>query len=324
MTATPRAASKTDVEALKKRRLARQSRLYQEKLRTVHQRTLVSPEGAELSLNVSSASARLGAMIIDFLIFFFGFLALVLGLNAIFESLNAENSEAADFAAAVFMVLLFFGRNFYWIIFESGRRAATPGKRLLGLRVVARNGGHLSLGAILARNFTREIEVFWPIALFFYLLNAPQNGNVLFYLFLFVWVTCFLFFPVFNRDKLRMGDIIAGTWVIRTPKIKLLGDISSSAKAASSAETKTSPVHRFTKDQLDVYGIHELQVLESVLRSKQAISVPKVASKIREKIDYPEVQSDRKFLEDFYKALREHLEQALLLGRRKEDKYDTL
>ena len=46
------------------------------------------------------------------------------------------------------------------------------------------------------------------------------------------WVALFLLFPFFNRDRLRAGDIIAGTWVVERPRTKLAeatgGDVHAS------------------------------------------------------------------------------------------------
>ena len=36
------------------------------------------------------------------------------------------------------------------------------------------------------------------------------------------WIGALLALPFFNRDRLRAGDIIAGTWVVETPKSALL------------------------------------------------------------------------------------------------------
>ncbi len=45
-------------------------------------------------------------------------------------------------------------RTFWFIGFELGARAATPGKRLMGIRVVARDGGRLTADAVVARNLS--------------------------------------------------------------------------------------------------------------------------------------------------------------------------
>jgi len=67
----------------------------------------------------------------------------------------------------------FFLRCFYFIYFEQSARAATPGKRMLGLRVVMRDGSPLSIDAIFARNAMRELELFLPL-----LFMASQANRV--------------------------------------------------------------------------------------------------------------------------------------------------
>ncbi|WP_432289383.1 hypothetical protein SLT36_32020 (plasmid) [Aminobacter sp. BA135] len=33
-----------------------------------------------------------------------------------------------------------------------------------------------------------------------------------------VWALLFALFPLFTRDRMRIGDLLAGTWVIEAPK----------------------------------------------------------------------------------------------------------
>ena len=54
-------------------------------------------------------------------------------------------------------------RNLYFIHFELSWHGATPGKRIVGIRVVDRRGGPLLPAAVIARNLTREIEIFIPL-----------------------------------------------------------------------------------------------------------------------------------------------------------------
>ena len=118
--------------------------------------------------------------------------------------------------------------------------------------------------------------------------------------------------------KLRAGDIIAGTWVIHAPKTKLMADISSSVP------TQETGRFVYTPEQLDAYGIHELHVLEDVLRKSTDEVKISVTTRIQEKIGWtPEPgESRRTFLETYYAALRRHLEQKMLFGKKKADKYD--
>ena len=77
-------------------------------------------------------------------------------------------------------MLLFLARYGYFLWFELGPRAATPGKRLLGIRVAARPvdgvaGGRLTAEMVIARNLVRDVEVFLPT---FFLLGGGQGAGV--------------------------------------------------------------------------------------------------------------------------------------------------
>ncbi|OYW85350.1 MAG: hypothetical protein B7Z22_08760, partial [Hyphomonas sp. 32-62-5] len=72
-------------------------------------------------------------------------------------------------------------------------------------------------------------------------------------------------------------------------------------------------------------GIHELHVLEDVLRQSTAEIKQQVAERIRAKIRWTKQpgETDLAFLEAYYSALRRRLEQRMLLGERKADKFDV-
>ena len=52
----------------------------------------------------------------------------------------------------------------YFAVLEIVMRGATPGKNVLGLRVVSYHGGHAAPGAILMRNLVRAIDLFIGLA----------------------------------------------------------------------------------------------------------------------------------------------------------------
>jgi uncharacterized RDD family membrane protein YckC len=218
----------------------------------------------------------------------------------------------------IWLLGAFLLRNGYFVLFELGPRAATPGKRALGLRVIARDGGRLTAEAIFARNALREIEVFLPLTLLgaSALAGDPVDGVMA--LLALVWSGVFLFFPLFNRDRLRVGDLVAGTWVVRAPRAALLADLAQDA-------ARTLPRFAFTADQTGAYGVKELQILEDVLRRRDARTLAVVAARIRAKIAYlqPDGESDEAFLAAFYAALRGRLEHRLLFGHRRKDKFDA-
>jgi uncharacterized RDD family membrane protein YckC len=292
----------------------RRARLAEELRMAKMVRKLVTPEGAAIRLKLANASERAGALMIDIAIQWVIVIATLLGLSFISGALNPGNS---NIAFAFWLVFFFFVRNFYYIFFEIGQRAATPGKRILGLRVASRDGGRLTANSVLARNFIRELEIGLPFQ--FVLMGGDGFGAWMALLGL-VWSGVFLLFPIFNKDKMRVGDLIAGTWVIKAPKAKLMDDITSAA-----ARPEAASRYVFTQAQTEAYGIHELHVLEDVLRQSTQEIKTQVAARIRAKIGWAPIdgETDLSFLEAYYAALRRRLEQRMLLGERKADKFDV-
>lgn len=278
-------------------------------------RMLVTPEGLALPLTVGSRGNRAGALLLDLTFIFIGFLVIFLLLLAVgiglFDLAAMEKPSPALELVAVLMILLtFLARYGYFLWFELGPRAATPGKRLLGLRVAARDGGRLTAEMVIARNLVRDVEVFLPT---FFLLGGGQGAGVA-GLAAFFWLALFVLFPFFNKDALRAGDMAAGTWVVEARSAKL--------KEAMSLAPDRTTEYRFGDAELVIYGEHELQVLENVLRQNQSDAMRDVAQAITTKIGWQLGAGDeREFLEAFYAALRGHLESGMRFGKRKRDKY---
>ncbi|WP_420144646.1 RDD family protein [Sphingobium sp.] len=270
-------------------------------------RSFVTPEGVDLRLELASAGSRAGAFLLDMLIQMLSLIAITVGVAML---------GIAQVGAEIFLILWLIGafvlRNGWFMLFEMGGRGATPGKRLLGLRVVARDGGRLTGGAVIARNALREIEIFLPLS-FLGMQASDGAADGFLSLFAFCWTGVFLFFPLFNRDRLRVGDLLAGTWVVNTVRGKLGTDL-----VAVRAER---PARSFSDAALDLYGIYELQTLEHVLRNGQDDAIVTVAATIRRKAGLPDDGDDYGFLSDYYAALCARLERGMMVGRRREDKH---
>ncbi|MEO1169572.1 MAG: RDD family protein [Pseudomonadota bacterium] len=283
--------------------------------RTPAERTLITPEGVDLRLKLGTAGQRAGAFLIDFMLLvailvIFSIIVVAAGLG----TLGAGAVEGIEVVAVIWLLGFFLLRNFYFIAFEIGRRSATLGKRAVGLRVVARDGGRLTADAVIARNLMREIEIFLPLSF----LAGGQGVDGLIALIGLAWAGLFLFFPLFNKDRLRAGDIIAGTWVVHAPRRKL--EIDLGGDSADEAMP-----YRFTDEQLDAYGEYELQTLENVLRAGNAETQSNVAGTIRTKIgwEWQDGEDDYAFLSAYYAALGKRLERRMLFGNRRRDKFDT-
>jgi uncharacterized RDD family membrane protein YckC len=270
-------------------------------------RAFITPEGVDLRLELGSAGARAAAFMIDGVLMLLVLIAGSIAIGLLFVAGKWE------MLAILWLLGFFILRNGWFVLFEIGRRGATPGKRMLGLRVVARDGGPLTGGAVIARNAMREIEIFLPLSFLAYQVgdNAADAFLVIFAL---MWTGIFLFFPLLNRDRLRIGDLVGGTWVVQTMHATLAEDIGNAPAAAQSQR-------RFSDAALDLYGVYELQTLESVLRAARPDALATVASTIREKAEIPDDGDDLGFLTDYYRALCVRLEHRMMLGHRRDNKY---
>jgi len=89
---------------------------------------------------------------------------------------------------AIASFVLFFG---YFIVFELAWNGQSPGKRLLGLRVIRDGGFPVDAGASVIRNLVRVVEV----SLGFYVVSAIVT--------------------LLSPENKRLGDFAAGTIVVR-------------------------------------------------------------------------------------------------------------
>lgn len=289
-------------------------------------RLMTTPEGVAVPITVASRGSRLGALILDFMIIYIILAMITLILRSMFGGLMAELTEqtretmsgAAEFLIIIYFAIVFLARYGYFLAMELGPRGATWGKRITGIRVAARDGGRLTAEAVIARNLIRDIELFMPLV---FLMVAPSGEAGAAGVAGLAWFLLFMAFPFFNKDALRAGDVIAGTWVVEAPRTKL-ADLVTTRDNAHGGSAMTSARYEFGEAELSVYGEHELQTLERVLRGGSEESIIAVHETICRKIGWnPGAGDERAFLEAFYAQLRARLEGEMRFGRRKKDKF---
>ena len=275
-------------------------------------RTFITPEGVDLRLVLGSAGSRASAFLIDLLIMLALLIAMTIALSYTLSATSKAGGKSGLGAIAILWLIgSFILRNVWFSLFEMGTRGATPGKRAMGMRVVARDGARLTGAAVIARNAMREIEVFLPLS-FLAAQVVEGTADTFLVIFALVWSGIFLFFPLFNRDRLRVGDLVAGTWVVNVERKALSTDLVGSEYRAR---------RTFPPAALKLYGVYELQTLEDVLRREDPEALATVARTIRIKGDLPDDGDNYGFLADYYAALCAHLESELMVGRRRENKF---
>lgn len=291
---------------------------------TSRERDLVTPEGVSLPVTIASRGARAGALILDLLmvgvmmtVTTVALISIAGGTVALSNTLENRAGAASmlELLIVLWFILIFLFRNAYFLFYELGPRGATPGKRLAGIRIAARDGGRLSAEMVIARNLLRDIELFLPLV---FLASAGADSGAA-WLAATAWILVFPLLPLFNRDRLRAGDIIAGTWVVEAPRHKLHEAMTAAAEIAPQG-------YRFSDEELAVYGEYELQTLERVLRLGRRDAIIPVHETIARKIGREGARDggegdERAFLEAYYTQLRARLESGMRMGRRKADKY---
>ena len=305
---------------------------YQSGYEDKRRRELVTPEGIALPVTIASRGSRFGALVLDVIIIIFSYWIVSLVINLIAGGLidrTIENAEEALTGAAEFFLILRILAGFliwygYFLVQELGPRGATLGKRAVGIRVAARGGGRLTPEAVIARNLLRDIEIFYPLIFLFVTLILSiagiDGGNYIWAALL--WFFVFLLFPFFNKDAMRAGDVIAGTWVVEAPQTKLADALSTQGAAVQGSSVVTGAKYEFGDEELSVYGEHELQTLERMLREAQPEALSAVHATICRKIGWdPGAGDERAFLEAFYSQLRAKLEGDMRFGVRKADKF---
>jgi uncharacterized RDD family membrane protein YckC len=274
-------------------------------------RQIITPEGVPLAVDLADYGERLVAFFIDLFIWFL--LTLLVYLPIIF-AIGMSGHILLAISLALFIGFLV--RNLYFVYFELAWRGSTPGKRLVGLRVIDRTGGPLLSSAIVARNLTREVETFLPLGVL--LTWGSTAGGSLDWenLTVAVWLLFFAALPFINRDRMRGGDLIAGTIVIALPRRALSSDI-----------VERTVQFAFTEEQLRAYGAFELQVLEELLRHPDTLEQTRVLNEVCQKIcrkigwDAPVRPAEVvPFLREFYTAERGFLEREQLYGKVRPDK----
>jgi uncharacterized RDD family membrane protein YckC len=273
-------------------------------------REIVTPEGVPLPVELADHGERLAAFVLDIVIWFL--LAL-----AIFIPLASAIGGGSKIAVSIALFIAFLVRNLYFVYFELAWRGTTPGKRLVGLRVIDRGGGPLLPSAVIARNLTREVEIFLPIGVLLSWRSGEGGATDWQHLAMLAWMLFFVALPFVNRDRMRGGDLIAGTMVISLPKRALLGDLVE--KAARFA---------FSERHLGAYGAFELQVLEELLRRPPSPETTQLKAEVCDKIcrkigwtaPVPPGEVEL-FLREFYTAERAFLEREQLYGKARADKY---
>ncbi|NSW57882.1 MAG: RDD family protein [Armatimonadetes bacterium] len=168
--------------------------------------TLETPERVELEFELAGIGSRFLAAVIDSLLQFLILVALALALGAS-RWVFTGNLDSIGLSALLVFMSSMLVVVIYYVAFEMAWAGQSPGKRLAGLVVVTDQGGPLSFTQSLVRNILRLVDIL-PI----------------------LYMTGFFSILVTRQCK-RLGDMAAGTLVIKVRTFEPAGDESADEPA---------------------------------------------------------------------------------------------
>ncbi len=188
--------------------------------------SVTSAGGVELDYEIAGLGGRSFAFIIDWHIRIAAALTWFLAsLYLFFKSFNLDlvldviDDNKGMYALFVFAVIIptmviYFLYNPILEVIMHGR---TPGKRMAGVRVINKDGYTASVGAILVRNIFRLIDSF-PVGMY----------------------TIGFLVAAFNRKKLRLGDMAAGTVLVyeNKPDVSGINDIIANEQTSRTMQDR--------------------------------------------------------------------------------------
>lgn len=146
-----------------------------------------TPEHVTLDLEIAGVGSRALAALIDMLVL----VGSMLGVFIVLSIVAGFGVTIGSIGGALLMLGGFAAWTGYFILFEGLRQGQTPGKRMVGIRVVSDTGNAVSLSAAAARNLLRIADFLPP-----------------------PYLTGALLVALHPRGK-RLGDMVAGTVVAR-------------------------------------------------------------------------------------------------------------
>lgn len=186
-------------------------------LRALHE--VETPEQVTLRYEVAGLGSRAMASVVDHL--------LIIGAWVGLGYLN-DHLPIGGTVLAVSAFLLFWG---YFTAFEAWWQGRTPGKRWLGIRVVLTDGRPVGFEAAALRNLVRIVDFALP---------PPYIAGML---------TIF-----FHPRSQRLGDLVAGTLVVRDAPEQVPAAVSIPTAASATAGIAPALTARLTPEEYELLG----------------------------------------------------------------------
>jgi uncharacterized RDD family membrane protein YckC len=236
-----------------------------------------TPEQVALDFALASIGSRFLAIAVDTLIQTAATIALVaIGLAA-FAAFRVGFADAAPWVLAVLFFVYFLIYHAYFAVFEAAWNGQTPGKRVIGLRVISVTGQPITVFEAILRNVVRI---------------ADQLPGIYAIGIVSIFVT--------ERNQ-RLGDLAAGTVVVH-----------ERAVVAEDVELRLEPPATPTRHGASRLIPEEAAVIELFLRRREQLGnyersrkAAQIADRIRTRLGIDEKTNNEHFLEEVLTEYRE-------------------
>jgi len=188
-------------------------------------------DNVQIGYTVAGIPSRLLAFLVDALVNLAVLFAAGLAASAVYNAIGPSGGVVEALALTIFALMLYTGHFLYFAILEATSAGRTPGKRAMGLRVVRADGSAPGLSEALIRNIARIADYFLAFG---------------------------LFVAFFNQRSRRIGDLLAGTMVVRERT-------TLAQPAALAPVLLRTPDAGPGIDGLDRLGQHEYTVIRTFL-----------------------------------------------------------
>jgi len=256
-----------------------------------------TPENVAFGYEVAGIGSRFLAAIVDTLLIIIlqiiVNLTLLFLIRGVFEDLFTTQNDGWVWLIAVFGLVAFALLWGYYIFFEMAWNGQSPGKRWAGLRVIRTDGTPITLTEAIIRNLVRLIDF----------LPAYYGVGV---------VTMFI-----NEQSRRLGDLAAGTLVVRDQANLTLGSLMAQSTLnhpsflqSDQTSNPDLPVERLTEQDLQLAeeflyrqrDLHHSSVLAQrivkVLFERMGLPLSQINSGEAEKLIAEIVQAGQKSIDN--------------------------
>lgn len=252
--------------------------------------TIDTPENIEFAYDIAGIGSRFLAAIIDTLLIGVAEIIIILLVVLTMSSLDLDSGGSGGILVAAGTLLTFVILWGYYIAFEMLWNGQSPGKRLIGLRVVREGGRPITFIGSAIRNLIRIVDF----------LPAMYGLGV---------VVMFI-----DRRARRLGDLAGGTLVVKERRGITLESLSTPGAVLPPPLQTGAPLAQPTMPNIELVNERDYTLIQEFLRRRSELGSEartrlgkQLAEGLRTRLGLQPIGDPERFLQDVagnYQLLR--------------------